>query len=219
MTATDPGSPAATSRLSRLVEAVSLATIGEYTTALSHIDPAHEDELGVLEEMLRVFIDELKDGHEARARATAALEQAQAEVERQLALIEAQRQEIHALSTPILDVWDDVLAVPLVGALDDARTREVTEKLLHRVVAGGVRWTILDLTGVESVDETTADRLIGLAQAVRLVGGSCVLTGMSPALAQTLASLGRGLGDMRCLPNLRAGLQHCLRAGHGARRT
>ena len=218
MTATEPGLVIESSRLSRLVEAVSLASIGEYATALIHIEGERDDAFGMLEGTLRVFIHELKVGYEARSRAAEALEQAQTNLERQLALIEAQRREIQVLSTPVLDVWEDVLAVPLVGAVDDARTREITEKLLQRVVAGGARWTILDLTGVETVDETTAGRLIGLAQAVRLVGGSCVLTGMSPTLARTLASLGQGLGDLVCLPNLRAGLQHCLHAGRGPRR-
>ena len=89
-----------------------------------------EDEFGMLEEGLRVFISELMSGHAAREQATAELLQAREELEQKLALIEVQRLEIHALSTPILDVWDDVLAVPLVGALDHARALEITEKLL-----------------------------------------------------------------------------------------
>lgn len=199
-------------RFARLLEIVSLASIGEYAAALNHFEALREDELGMLEEGLRIFISELRNGHEARAQATDALELARAELEQKLTLIEAQRREIHALSTPILDVWDDVLAVPLIGALDHARALEITETLLQRVVETGARWTLLDLTGVDAVDETTADHLVKLARAVKLVGGRCVVTGVSPATADAFVSLGQGLGDLRCLPTLREGLRHCLAA-------
>jgi rsbT co-antagonist protein RsbR len=197
-------------RFARLLEVVSLASIGEYTEALGRFEALREDEFGMLEEGMRVFISELKSGHEARDQATRALEMARAELEQKLTLIEAQRQEIHALSTPILDIWDDVLAVPLVGALDHGRALEITEKLLQRMVDTGTRWTLLDLTGVEQVDEATADHLVKLARAVKLVGGRCVVTGVSPATADAFVSLGQGLGDLRCLPTLRDGLRFCL---------
>jgi len=204
-------------RFARLLEVVSLASIGEYTEALGRFEALQEDDFGMLEEGMRVFVSELKSGHEAREQATHALEMARAELEQKLTLIEAQRQEIHALSTPILDVWDDVLAVPLVGVLDHGRALEITEKLLQRMVDTGTRWTLLDLTGVEQVDEATADHLVKLARAVKLVGGRCVVTGVSPATADAFVSLGQGLGDLRCLPTLRDGLRHCL-ANRGIKR-
>lgn len=204
-------------RFAHLLEVVSLASIGEYAEALGRFEALREDDFGMLEEGMRVFISELKSGHEAREQATQALELARAELEQKLTLIEAQRQEIHALSTPILDVWDDVLAVPLVGVLDHERALEITEKLLQRMVDTGTRWTLLDLTGVEQVDEATADHLVKLARAVKLVGGRCVVTGVSPATADAFVSLGQGLGDLRCLPTLRDGLRHCL-ASRGAKR-
>ena len=204
-------------RFARLLEVVSLASIGEYTEALGRFEALQEDDFGMLEEGMRVFVSELKSGHEAREQATHALEMARAELEQKLTLIEAQRQEIHALSTPILDVWDDVLAVPLVGVLDHGRALEITEKLLQRMVDTGTRWTLLDLTGVEQVDEATADHLVKLARAVKLVGGRCVVTGVSPATADAFVSLGQGLGDLRCLPTLRDGLRHCL-ANRGKKR-
>lgn len=199
-------------RFGRLLEVVSLASVGEYAAALGHFEAMREDEFGMLEEGLRVFISELMSGHAAREQATAELLQAREELEQKLALIEVQRLEIHALSTPILDVWDDVLAVPLVGALDHARALEITEKLLGRVVETRARWALIDLTGVDEVDEATADHLVKLARAVKLVGGGCVVTGVSPATAQTFVSLGHGLGALRCLPNLREGLRYCLAA-------
>jgi rsbT co-antagonist protein RsbR len=205
-------------RFARLLEVVSLASIGEYALALDRFGALCEDDLGMLEEGMRIFISELKSGHEAREQATDALERARAELEQKLTLIEAQRQEIRALSTPILDVWGGVLAVPLVGAIDHARALEITEKLLQRVVETRTRWTLLDLTGVDAVDETTADHLVKLARAVKLVGAHCVVTGLSPATAHAFASLGQGLGDLRCLPTLREGLGYCLATARGTRR-
>ena len=179
-------------RFAHLLEVVSLASIGEYAEALGRFEALREDDFGMLEEGMRVFISELKSGHEAREQATQALEMARAELEQKLTLIEAQRQEIHALSTPILDVWDDVLAVPLVGVLDHERALEITEKLLQRMVDTGTRWTLLDLTGVEQVDEATADHLVKLARAVKLVGGRCALR-----VGRRLRRIGRCCGRAR----------------------
>lgn len=212
---TPDASPGAPERFARLLEAVALASVGEYAAALSRCDQMHDDSFGMLEEGLRVFIGELKQGQAAREQASAALMRAQQEIDAKLALIEAQRAEICALSTPILDIWDDVLAVPLVGNLDHARTLEITDKLLQRVVETRARWSLLDLTGVEEVDEATADHLVKLARAVILVGGRCVVTGVSPSAAQTFVALGQGLGDLRCLPNLKAGLRYCLAQRRG----
>jgi rsbT co-antagonist protein RsbR len=209
MSADDP-LPGSTERFDRLMEVVALASVGEYTAALAHCGELREDSFGMLEEGMRVFVSELQQGQAAREQADAALQRAQQEIDAKLALIEAQRVEIRALSTPILDVWDDVLAVPLVGNLDHARALEITEKLLQRVVEKRSRWTLLDLTGVEEVEEATADHLVKLARAVTLVGGRCVVTGVSPSAAETFVALGQGLGDLRCLPNLKEGLRFCL---------
>ncbi len=202
--------PGSVERFERLMEVVALASVGEYAAAHARFSPLREDEFGLLEEGLRIFIHELQQGQTAREEAIDALELARVEIDAKLALIESQRLEIRTLSTPILDVWDDVVAVPLVGSLDHARALEITEKLLTRVVASRARWSLLDLTGVEEVDTTTADHLVKLARAVILVGGRCVVTGVSPSAAQTFVELGHDLGDLRCLPNLKEGLRYCL---------
>jgi rsbT co-antagonist protein RsbR len=211
-TPNDTGLQGSAERFERLMEVVSLASVGEYAAALAHCNPLQEDSFGMLEEGLRVFIGELRDGQREREEAATALARAQEDIDAKLTLIEAQSREIRALSTPILDVWDDVLAVPLVGTLDHARTLEITEKLLQRVVERRARWSLIDLTGVDEVDEATADHLVKLARAVALVGGRCVVTGVSPQAAQIFVSLGHGLGELRCLPNLKEGLRHCLAA-------
>ena len=199
-------------RLERLMEVVALASLGEFEEAQAHFSASPEDSLGMVEEGLRIFIGELRASHDERARTMDALQRAKDEIEQKLALIEAQRLQIRELSSPILDIWEDVLAVPLVGVIDEPSMLDVTEKLLQRVVATRARWSLVDLTGVDGVDAATADHLLRLARAVALIGGRCIFTGMGPAAAQTLAALGTTSGDIHCLPNLREGLRHCLAA-------
>ena len=143
------------------------------------------------------------------------------ELEEKLAIIERQRSEIQALSAPIIQVWDDVLALPVVGALDRGRAEEITGRLLDAVVRSGTRYAILDLTGVESVDEVTADHVGRILRAIQLLGAEGLVTGIRPAVAQTLTSLGVGFEGVRTLSNLREAISVCMReraAGRALRR-
>jgi rsbT co-antagonist protein RsbR len=205
-------------RLERAMEVISLASVGEYATAIEHCGALREDEFGMLEEGLRIFLRELMTTAAEREQAMTALQRANHEIEGKLALIASQSETIRELSSPILDVWDGVVAVPLVGALDHAGALALTEKLLHRVVATRADWALLDLTGVDVIDATTADHLVQLARALRLVGGNCIVTGVSPAAAETFASLAGGLGGVRCLANLREGLRACMTTTPGRHR-
>lgn len=136
------------------------------------------------------------------------------ELEEKLAIIEKQRSEIHALSVPIIQVWDGVLALPVMGEVDQARADEMTARLLDAVVAHGARSVILDLTGVESVDEGTAERLSSILRAIRLLGAEGFVTGIRPGLAQTfILCLGSGFEGVRTLRNLREAIRVCMRDG------
>ncbi|WAS99309.1 STAS domain-containing protein [Nannocystis punicea] len=206
-------------RFHRLMAVVGLASVGEFAAALDHFSSElREDAFGLLEEGLRVFITELKATHEERERVVAALLEANQEIEQKLLLIETQRHEIHQLSAPILDVWEGVLAVPIVGTLDRARALTVTDALLQRVVASRARAALVDLTGVEGVDASTADHLIQLVGAVKLVGCRAVITGVSPGVARTLSELTQTPRDLQCLSTLREGLRHCLTSRTDAQR-
>ena len=193
-------------RFERLMEVVALASLGEFAEAQTHFVKPQEDAFGMLEEGLRVFIAELMATRDERDRTMDALLRAKDELEQKLTLIEDQRARIRELSSPILDVWDGVLAVPLVGRIDHAGMLDVTEKLLHRVVAVRARWALVDLTGVERVDAMTADLLVQLARAVALIGSRCIFTGIGPAAAEALANLGPAPGGFLSLPSLRDGL-------------
>lgn len=205
-----PLPPALALRLERMLETVSLASIGDFDAALARLTTEHHDVVGLLEEGLRIFIDELRAAHAAHAQAMTALQRANAEIEQKLALIETQRATLRELSSPVLDVWQDVLAVPLVGRIDDAGMLDVIDKLLHRVVATRARWIFVDLTGIETVDATTADQLVRLAGSITLVGAQCLFTGISPGAAETLANHGVGAETLRSLPNLRDALRLAL---------
>ena len=138
--------------------------------------------------------------------------------EQRLDMIEHQRQAIAALSAPIIDVWDGILAVPIVGLVDTQRSIELTERLLNRISATGAQAVIVDLTGVEVVDTMTADHLLQMIRAATLLGTSCVLSGISPQIAQTLVHLGVELDQITTVRTLKHALETCLRqrfAAHG----
>jgi rsbT co-antagonist protein RsbR len=126
-------------------------------------------------------------------------------------LIARLRVAVDELSTPVLEIWDEVLALPVIGVVDTQRSAQMTERLLAAVVASRARDVIVDLTGVELIDTSTADRLLKLARAVQLLGARCIVTGIQPAVAQTLVELGVDFGVLETRRNLKHALQACIR--------
>jgi rsbT co-antagonist protein RsbR len=105
-------------------------------------------------------------------------------------LIGRQQQELLELSTPVVELWDGILALPLIGTLDSARTQIVMESLLERIVSSGAETAIIDITGVPTVDTLVAQHLIKTISAARLMGADCILSGIRPQIAQTMVHLG-----------------------------
>ncbi|XXX82400.1 PAS domain-containing protein [Sorangium sp. So ce134] len=138
------------------------------------------------------------------------MKQRERELKARLDMIEAQQQVIRALSTPIIEVWDRVLTLPMVGVVDSVRTSEVMDNLLAAIVDKGARFAILDLTGVDAVDTKTASYLIELVRAIRLLGAEGVITGIRSNVAQTMIALGLDLSGIITMGNLRAGLKLCI---------
>jgi rsbT co-antagonist protein RsbR len=126
-------------------------------------------------------------------------------------LIERLRYSVAELSNPILEVWDDVLAMPIIGVVDSRRTADMVQRLLAEVARTQANFVIVDLTGVEIVDTKTADHLTKLMRKVELVGARCVLTGIRPAVAETLVDIGIDFGRLNTLRNLKHGLREALR--------
>jgi len=128
-----------------------------------------------------------------------------------LGLIERLRYAVDELSNPILEVWDDVLVMPIIGFVDSRRASDMVMRLLTEVTRTQARFVILDLTGVEIVDTKTADHLIKLMRKVEVVGARCVLTGVRAAVAETLVDIGVDFGSLTTLRNLKHGLREALR--------
>jgi rsbT co-antagonist protein RsbR len=107
-----------------------------------------------------------------------------------------QQQDMLELSTPVVKLWDGILALPMIGTLDSARTQVVMEALLQRIVDSGAEVAILDITGVPTVDTLTAQHLLKTVTAARLMGAECIISGIRPQIAQTIVHLGVDLGDV-----------------------
>jgi rsbT co-antagonist protein RsbR len=111
-------------------------------------------------------------------------------------VISRQQEELLELSTPVVRLWDNVVAVPLIGTLDSARTQVVMENLLQEIVNLGAAIAIIDITGVPTVDTLVAQHLLKAVAAARLMGADCIISGIRPQIAQTIVHLGVDLGDV-----------------------
>ena len=120
--------------------------------------------------------------------------------------IQQQAREIMDLSTPVMQVWQGVVVAPLIGSLDSQRTQQFMERLLNRIVETNSPMALVDIMGVPTIDTQTAQHLVETISAVRLLGSQVVLTGVRPAIAQTLVHLGVDLSDITTRSSLAAGL-------------
>ncbi|MFC9855501.1 STAS domain-containing protein [Streptomyces prasinus] len=126
------------------------------------------------------------------------------------ALIDRQRLQLLEVATPVIRLWDGIVAVPLIGTLDSARSQVVMETLLNAVVDQHARFAILDITGVPTVDSLVAQHLMKTVAAARLMGAECVVSGIRPAIAQTMVHLGLDLGSVLTRASLADALGYCL---------
>ncbi|MET8893357.1 STAS domain-containing protein [Streptomyces albogriseolus] len=126
------------------------------------------------------------------------------------ALIDRQRLQLLEVATPVIKLWDGIVAVPLIGTLDSARSQVVMETLLNAVVDQHARFAILDITGVPTVDSLVAQHLMKTVAAARLMGAECVVSGIRPAIAQTIVHLGLDLGTVKTRASLADALGYCL---------
>lgn len=126
-------------------------------------------------------------------------------------IIKSQAQALSELSTPVIQVWEGIIALPLVGSIDSMRAKEIMEKLLDAVIAYEADIVIIDITGVPVVDTQVANRLMRTVESVRLLGTRSIITGINPVIAQTLVQLGVDLSQLTTKASLRAGLQQAFR--------
>ena len=122
-------------------------------------------------------------------------------------IIREQQESIRELSTPVLQVRERLLILPIIGVLDSARARQLTEQLLAGIRDNRARVVVIDVTGVATIDLTVANHLVEAVEASRLMGASAILTGLSPRIAQTLVDLGVDLGTIKTVGDLQGGLE------------
>lgn len=194
-------------RLGRLLQALSVASVGEFDNAREVLRVEHDDALAELEHTITIFLAELEQTERANAQAMREVEQSRDELQLQLETVERQRMAIRELSTPVIDLWDGIITLPIVGSVDTQRAREIGENLLDAIVARAAVFVIIDVTGMSMIDTKTADYLIRMTRSAELLGSRCVVTGIGPDVARTLAELGVDLGRVKTLRTLKDGLR------------
>lgn len=125
-------------------------------------------------------------------------------------VIRRQQEELLELSTPVVKLWDGILALPIIGTLDSARTQVVMESLLQAIVQSNSRVAIIDITGVPTVDTVVAQHLLKTVTAARLMGADCIISGVRPQIAQTIVHLGINLRDVTTKATLAAAFKTAL---------
>jgi rsbT co-antagonist protein RsbR len=125
-------------------------------------------------------------------------------------VIARQQQELLELSTPVVKLWDGILALPLIGTLDSARTQVVMESLLQQIVESEATMAIIDITGVPTVDTLVAQHLLKTVAAARLMGADCIISGIRPQIAQTIIQLGVDLNEVTTKASMAAALRLAL---------
>jgi rsbT co-antagonist protein RsbR len=126
-------------------------------------------------------------------------------------VIRQQQEAIRELSTPVLQVRERLLILPIIGVLDGQRARQLTEQLLRGIRANRARVVVIDITGVPTIDSTVANHLVQTVDASRLMGASVIITGLSPEIAQTLVTLGVELGKVNAVGDLQGGIEEAER--------
>ncbi len=133
------------------------------------------------------------------------------ERKRQEEIIEQQKQDLIELSTPVMQLWEGILVLPIIGTLDSQRSQVVMERLLEAIVSTGSEVAILDVSGVPTVDTMVAQHLMKTMEAAKLMGAECIISGIRPEIAQTMVHLGIDLSTVKTRSTLARGLEEALR--------
>ncbi|NVB43147.1 STAS domain-containing protein [Pseudenhygromyxa sp. WMMC2535] len=211
-------------RLQRLTDTLAHLLAGDFE-AIATCDTVPDDPFGRVEQTVQRLVADIETATTANREKEASLLAQQGQLEAQAARIQSQQRDLRAkaetieiqaaaireLSTPLLELWEGVLALPIVGVIDTQRSLDIMEQLLERIAQTQVEWVILDITGVEFVDTHTADHLIKVVRAASLLGATCMLSGVQPAVARTFVDLGVDLSELDAKRNLQQALRECLR--------
>lgn len=201
-------------RVQRVIDAISRVGIDEHGEALEMLpEPVSvQDPFDMLDACIRVLIGEIMESQQTSARANQALEAARQQLADKLDLIQRQSVALADLSTPIIEVWDHTLALPIIGAIDGPRAAGIADALLTAISTRHARHVLLDLTGVDVVDAVTFGHIARLGRAVELLGARCTLTGLTAATANAVVAQGIDVGALHTRSTLKDGLRAVLAA-------
>ena len=197
-------------RLSRMEKVLTRVAEGDFDQRID-VGGGEEDAITNLELGINFMILDLRTMIEANQENERRLRDQARDLEEKLERIQRQEDAIRELSTPAIEVWDDVLALPIIGTLDSKRSAEIMDSLLGTITRMQTRNVVVDLTGVELVDTSTADHLIRIVRAAGLLGARCVLSGLRPEVARVMVELDADLGGAVTVRNLKEGLRHCIK--------
>ncbi|MCX6269526.1 MAG: STAS domain-containing protein [Bacteroidetes bacterium] len=163
----------------------------------ARINSEIEDDFSGIEAAIDLLINDLTDELRQRENMQKELENKLSKIQDQQKTILQQQEDLLELSSPVSKVWDNILILPVIGTLDSQRTQVMMENLLQKIVETGCTISILDITGVPTVDTQVANHLLKTVTAARLLGAECIISGISPAIAQTIVHLGIDLSAIR----------------------
>jgi len=182
------------SRIERIEDILSSVAAGDLD---ARIASETEDDFTGIESAIDLLIEDLTDELKNREKIQLELQGKFEKIQEQQKTIVQQQEDLMELSSPVTKVWDNILILPVIGTLDSQRTQIMMENLLNKIVATGCTISILDITGVLTVDTQVANHLLKTVTAARLLGAECIISGISPAIAQTIVHLGIDLASIR----------------------
>ena len=195
-------------RINRIEDVLASVAAGDLD---ARIEGEIEDDLSGIEAAIDLLIDDLTDELRQRAKMQKELEDKLSKIQEQQKTIMQQQEDLLELSSPVSKVWDNILILPVIGTLDSQRTQIMMENLLQKIVTTGCTIAILDITGVPTVDTQVANHLLKTVTSARLLGAECIISGISPAIAQTIVHLGINLSAIRTKATLQDAMIYAMK--------
>lgn len=199
----------ALARIDHIEDVLSSIAAGELE---ARVESEYEDDLSGIEAALNLLIDDLTYELKSREQAQRELEEKLFKIQEQQKTIVQQQEDLLELSSPVSKVWENILILPVIGTLDSQRAQIMMENLLQKIVDTGCTMSILDITGVPTVDTQVANHLLKTVTSARLLGAECIISGISPAIAQTIVHLGIDLTVIKTKATLQDAMIYAMRS-------
>ena len=195
-------------RIEHIEDVLSSVAAGDLDT---RVESNIEDDLTGIEEAINILIDDLTYELKQSINMQNDLQEKLKKIQEQQKTIVQQQEDLMELSSPVSKVWDNILILPVIGTLDSQRTQIMMENLLQKIVDTGCTMAILDITGVPTVDTQVANHLLKTVTSARLLGADCIISGISPAIAQTIVHLGIDLSIIRTKATLQDAMIYAMK--------